>query len=635
MRNATILCILMVLVTLAVYFQTAHHEFINFDDTLYVTDNPVVKGGVSPAAITWAFTTSAASNWHPVTWLSHLIDVQLFGLKPAGHHLMSVAIHAVSVLLLFLLLARITAAPWQSLFVAALFALHPLHVESVAWVAERKDVLSGLFWTLTLLLYARYVEKPGSGRYLAALACYAVGLMTKPMLVTLPVVLFLLDYWPLNRFTGEADHSGNAEAKPRLTALFKEKAPFFLLAALSSLITMYVQKQGGAMSNLEQAPIGLRISNAVISYAGYMLDAFWPHGLAMLYPFPTSILAGQLAGALLLLVLATVAVLYGRRRFPWLLTGWLWFLVTLLPVIGLIQVGGQSHADRYTYIPLTGLFIMVAFGVPQLLEGWRHRKETLCILAAVCICAMSAATWRQAGYWRNNITLYRHTLDVTSNNYIIMNNYGLALDQSGDLPGSMQMYQEALRVWPKSAQAHSNLAAGYARIGRFREALEHSQEALKIKPNYVVAMVNRGKALAGLGNHEEAVRQYELALTRDPLSRDAHLNLALLFLKTGRNDLAMPHYQEALRLSPHSPTVPLTVAVELAQQGRMDDAAAYFAQAVQIAPDSLEAHFNMGVFLAKQGRNTEAGEHFSRALRIRPDSAAARQWLERLGRSNQ
>ena len=627
MRNTTILCILLVIITLGIFAQTAGHQFINFDDTLYVTDNPAVKDGLKPATIAWAFKATAASNWHPLTWLSHMLDVQLFGLRPALHHLMSVILHALSAFLLYRLLLRITAAPWASLFTAALFALHPLHVESVAWVAERKDVLSGIFWTLTLLCYARYVEKPGAGRYLTALACFGLGLMSKPMLVTLPVVLLILDYWPLNRLSpAESDTPSRT-----FSSLIIEKIPFFLLAAASSLITVMTQHKGGAMANLEKAPLGLRLGNAVIAYVRYLIDTVWPSDLAILYPFPTSLSLASLVGAALLLIAISWGVFGPGRRHRWLAAGWLWYLVTLLPVIGLIQVGGQSHADRYTYIPLTGIFIIIAWGVPQLLERWNYRKEALMIAGGLTLCVLATLSWRQIAYWKDSITLFRHTLEVTSGNYLILNNYGIALDQAGDFDGAMKYYQEALNVWPRSAHAHNNLGAVLARKGRYAEAMEHYRSALAIKPDYIMAQVNIGKALAGMGDTEAAIRTYQQVLERDPTFSEVHLNLTQLYLKLNDNDRAMQHYQELRRLDPRSPKGALTIAVDLAQAGRMEEAARFFNEAVQIAPYSLEAQFNFGVFLAKQGRTAEAREHFIQALRIKPDSPQVQQWLQRLG----
>ncbi len=632
MRTTNLLCLVLLVITLAVYLQTGNHQFINFDDTAYVTENPHVKGGITADNLAWAFTSTAASNWHPLTWLSHMVDVQLFGLNPRGHHLTSVFLHTASTLLLFFLLVQITGASWQSLFVAALFALHPLHVESVAWVAERKDVLSCFIWLLTLLLYARYAKKPANGRYVATMVCFAVGLMAKPMLVTLPVVLLLLDFWPLQRLQG-----GGADkdaAAPSLAALLKEKIPFFLLSLLSSVVTIVAQHHGGAMKDLETAPLGLRLGNSVVAYTAYIIKAVWPDDLAILYPFPSSIPLWRIAGSLMVLIAVTVAVVSYRYRRPYLLTGWLWFLVTLLPVIGLVQVGGQSMADRYTYIPLTGLFIMAAWGIPDLLRGYRQQKAILAFLAGTAVAASAAMTWRQLGYWKDNVTLYRHTLQVTSGNYIILNNYGIALDELGDHAGAIRVYEEALQVWPKSANAHINLGAVYAHEGKFAEAIEHYREALRIKPDYVLAMVDMGKALAGLGRSDEAIAQYEQALRLDPDFADVHLNLAIALLKSGRDKEALQHYEAYLRLEPHSVKGPINMGTAFAQEGRFDEAIGCFAQALRINPESAEAHFNMGVALARLRRGDEAAAHFSQVLRLRPGTEAARRWLETLGRGN-
>lgn len=631
MRNKALLCIVLATVTLAVYFQTFNHQFINFDDTVYVTDNPHVKGGITGANIVWAFTSTSASNWHPLTWLSHMTDVQLFGLNPHGHHLTSVVMHVSAALLLFLLLAQITSAPWQSLFVAALFALHPLHVESVAWVAERKDVLSCLLWMLTLLLYARYVRQPGKGRYLVTLACFAAGLMAKPMLVTLPAVLLLLDYWPLNRFSPVRDRTSDIVGSSHIK-LVKEKIPFFLLSACSSLITIYAQHQGGAMKNLDVVPVGLRIGNSMVAYSLYLLKTFLPHDLALLYPIPASIPLWQILGSALLLCAVSLATIRYRRSHPYLMVGWIWFLVTLLPVIGLIQVGGQSMADRYTYIPLIGIFIIVAWGANDLLKRWSHSQAVLSILGVMVFCAMTALTWRQLGYWRDSITLYQHTLAVTSNNYLILNNYGIALAEQGKPDEAIEQYREALHVWPKSANAHINLGAALAQQGRFPEAIEHYQAALNLQPDYALARGNMGRALASLGREDEAIEQYEQALGLDPGLADVHLNLALLLLKNGRGDDAGRHYETVLRLEPYSVKAPNNMGIALAQTGKLEEAAGCFSDAVRMDPSSVEAHFNLGVTLARMERREEAIRQFEIVLRLKPDSEAARGWLGKLGR---
>ena len=573
MPHKGLLCLVLIGVTLGIFFQTGNHDFINYDDPLYVTNNPHVKGGLTVKNILWAFTTTTASNWHPLTWLSHMLDVELFGLNPRGHHLTNVFIHTASTLLLFLLLTQITAAPWQSLFVAALFALHPFHVESVAWVAERKDVLSGFFWLLTLVFYASYVRQKQLKYYLLTFFSFVVGLMSKPMLVTLPSVMFLFDYWPLGRFPfqqGEGQGAGGVS----FGSLVKEKIPFLFCSALSAMITLYAQGKGGTMSSLDVVPLANRIANALVAYAKYIEKTLWPSDLAFFYPFPLSLPLRQGFASCALLILISTATIYLRRRKPYLIVGWVWFLITLIPVIGLVQVGGQSMADRYTYIPLIGLFIMISWGVPDLLRGFRlwYRPAILVTLSCVVVIALSAATWRQLGYWKDNISLYEHNLRITANNYIIFNNLGIALAERGEVDAAIQSYQEALRIWPKSANAHTNLGAALMSQGKFQEAIRHYDEALRLRPDYPLARINLSKALNNAG-------------------------------------------------------------VALAHQGKLDEAIRYFKEALRIDPEFADGYFNMGITLARMNRMDEAAEQFIYVLRLTPDSAEARSWLKRLGRS--
>ncbi len=630
MRNKVIFSVILIAVTLCVFGQTASHQFINFDDPGYVTKNPVIKGGLTAAGVAWAFTSTAMSNWHPLTWVSHMVDVQLFGLNPAGHHLMSVGLHALCALLLFLLLTRVTGAVWRSFVVAALFALHPLHVESVAWVAERKDVLSCFFWLLTILAYSYYVKRPGKKWYLTTLICFILGLMAKPMVVTLPLVLLLLDYWPFNRFATANGQTQEPAPMEHFFALLKEKVPFFLLSALSAAVTIYGQHKGGALATLVKVPADLRIENALVSYIKYIVLMFWPHDLAMLYPFPKSIPLWQAIGSAFLLGAVSLAVVRFRKRFPYLLTGWFWYLITLLPVIGLIQVGGQALADRYTYIPLTGLFIICCWLLPDLLGGWRYRNATVACMAGLVISSLAAVTWHQLGYWKDSITLYRHTIAVTSDNYLILNNYGSALDERGDLAGAYGMFRETLRVNPRSAMAYNNLGALFVRWGNYADAAEFYGRALEITPDNALALSGMGKALAGLGRFDEAIWHYERALKNEPDNADTHLNLAILLLKTGRHDEAMSHFETTLRLEPGSAKALINMGAELAGEGRMEEAVGYFTRAVELDPKSVEAHFNRGIALARLNRRDEAADEFSRVLALMPGSVAARSWLEKL-----
>jgi tetratricopeptide (TPR) repeat protein len=488
----------LIVIVVVVYMQAGNHEFLNFDDNVYVTSNPHVASGITGENIIWAFTSFDESNWHPITWLSHMTDVQFYGMNPRGHHLTNVAIHAISTVILFLLLFRLTGSRWQSSFVAALFALHPLHVESVAWVAERKDVLCAFFWFFTLFLYSEYAAKRKPALYILALFSFVLGLMSKPMLVTLPVVMLMMDYWPLGRFRSKDREEGLCQLSgsgPPLMALVIEKIPFFACSLLSSVATIIAQHSGGAMKSLDAIPFLLRIENALIAYVKYIGKTFWPHDLAVLYPLPLSFPLWQVICSLLVLLLVSAATVWARHRHPYLVVGWFWFLVSLLPVIGLIQVGGQSMADRYSYIPLIGLFIMAAWGVPDLTRGLKHREGILSLLAGTVIITTAALTWQQLGYWRDNFSLYRHTLQVTAGNYVIHNNLGNAFANKWDLDAAIQEFYEALRINPNYSDAHYNLGMAFAIKGNLDAAIQELREALRINPGNAKALFNLGVAL--------------------------------------------------------------------------------------------------------------------------------------------
>ncbi|NTW49680.1 MAG: tetratricopeptide repeat protein, partial [Chlorobiales bacterium] len=467
-----LISITLIVIIAAVFMQAGNHQFLDYDDEVYVTGNSRVASGITGENMIWAFTSVYAGNWHPLTWLSHMADVRFFGMNPRGHHLTNVVIHAISAVLLLLLLLRITGARWHSTFVAALFALHPLHVESVAWVAERKDVLSAFFWFLTMLLYSEYVKKPKKGLYILTLFSFALGLMSKSMLVTLPVVLLMMDYWPLGRYRNEEEGQSLRQRSGRVIALVKEKIPFFALSLCSGVVTIYAQHSGGAMSDLDVVPFGLRIENALIAYATYIIKTLWPHDLAVFYPFSFYIPLWQVICSLIVFLVFSAAAIRGGRRYPYLAVGWFWYLVTLVPVIGLVQVGVQSMADRYTYIPLTGLFIIVAWGVPDVMKGLQHRECILALLAGTVISASAVVTWQQLGHWRDSITLYRHTLQATTGNYWIHYNLGGALANKGDLDEAIHEYRETLRINPNYAKAHNNLGFAFAAKGNLDSAIQ-------------------------------------------------------------------------------------------------------------------------------------------------------------------
>lgn len=466
-RTNIFIGIILVVITLAVFGQVINHEFTTYDDDVYVTENPVVQYGLSRVGLMWAATQFHASNWHPLTWLSHMTDVELFGLDAGKHHATSLLFHTANAILLFLVLVKLTGLPWRSGFVAALFAIHPLHVESVAWVAERKDVLSAFFMFLTTLAYMRYAERPDTRRQLVVMVLFGLGLMAKPMLVTLPLVLLLLDFWPLRRLR----ESKSPEDRIRLFDLFWEKLPLFGMSAMSCMLTMKAQTAGGAVTSVEFLPLSIRLSNAVVAYMGYILKMFWPVNLAMMYPHPEANIPGwQIIGsAASLLIISLLAAVYAKRR-PYLAVGWLWFVITLIPVIGLVQVGDQAMADRYTYIPLIGLFIMAAWGLPELLG---KRAKYLAVPAVVALALLMAGARTQAGYWSDSRTLYEHALRVTSNNYVAHVKLGVILARDGQHEQAIRQYEKALEIRPDGIQALNNLAVMYYEIGEYQRAWEY------------------------------------------------------------------------------------------------------------------------------------------------------------------
>ncbi len=501
-RRDTHVCLFLVIVTLAVYWQVGNHSFVNYDDNLYVYENPYVQAGLTIENIMWAFIATYAKNWHPLTWLSHMLDCQLYGINPGWHHLTNVILHIVNTLLLFLVLRKMTGAFWQSGFVAALFALHPLHVESVAWVSERKDVLSTFFWMLTMWSYAwyvqrpGYVERPGNNRYYLVLLFFFMGLMAKPMLVTLPFVLLLLDYWPLNRFQhGQSGGISDSEQRWLALRLIWEKVPLLLLAAASSVMTFLAQQSGGALRSLNVVPLTVRVSNAIVSYVSYIGKMIWPRKLAVLYPHPGMLPGWQVAGACLLLVFISFLAVRNVRRYPYFAVGWFWYVGTLVPVIGLVQVGEQALADRYTYVPLIGLFIIIAWTVPDLLARWRYRNAGLATIAALLLLILMATTRSQVKYWANSTMLFEHALDVTADNHVAHNHLGLLLLKEGRVNEAFIRFSEAVRIKPEYAYAHNNLGLVLKEEGSLEKAICHFREALRINPNLVVAQKNLRKAL--------------------------------------------------------------------------------------------------------------------------------------------
>ena len=549
-----------------IYAQLLHHQFIVYDDDAYVTENQHVKTGFTRENVIWAFTSGLTANWIPLTWLSHMLDCQLFGANPRWHHLTNLILHIINTLLLFTVLRRMTAALWQSAFVAALFALHPLHVESVAWVSERKDVLSALFWILTIAAYLRYVRYTNIKWYLLTLLLFTMGLMAKPMVVTLPFVLLLLDYWPLDRF------KINGTAR-----LIREKIPFLVLSAVSSVITFLVQQSAGAVSKIESIPLLTRLANAFVSYMAYIEKMVWPSRLAVLYPYPVEGLPMQrLVTAVLLLLGISFWVIHIAKNSRYLLVGWLWYLGTLVPVIGLIQVGNQSMADRYTYLPSIGIFIMIAWGISEISVKWRFRKILLCISSVAVLSAFSICTYFQLHYWQNSVTLFEHTIKVTRNNLLAYINLDNAYVELGRYNDAVEACKQAISIKPNYAKAHYNLSVAYIQLGRWQDAIEACEQAISIKPNYAKAYYSLGVAYGRLGRQQDKIEACKRAIKIEPDYADAYNNLGVAYIKLGEPEKAMESFKEAVR----------------------------------IKPDLAEAHYNLGMAYFASGNSDSATREY-------------------------
>jgi len=525
-RPEILICLFLVISTLAVYWQVRNYPFINYDSRTYITENHHVKSGVTLKSIAWSFTAMRASNWHPLTWLSHMLDSQLYGMNSGQHHLTNVLFHILNTLLLFFILKKMSGALWRSGFVAALFALHPLHVESVAWVAARKDVLSTFFWMLTLWSYVRYVERSNVIGYLLVFLFLSLGLMAKPMLVTLPFVLLLIDYWPLRRFQpGDFTHS----QKRRFNfGLIREKIPLFLLSVASSVITFMVQKSGGAVNSLDVIPFKSRIANAVVSFVGYIGKMIWPHNLAVFYPYPKSIPLWKVAGAGVLFVIVSAVVFRTKRTKPYLTVGWLWYIGTMVPVIGLVQVGLQAMADRYTYVPLIGLFIIVAWGIKDIASKWRYKRIGLSATIAITLAIIIMQARIQVTYWSNSINLFEHALDVTVNNSVAHANLAVALGERGKIDAAIRHCYEALRIKPDLVIPHLNLGVALREQGKLNEATEHFSTALHMKHDCVEAYYELGVTLERQGHFDAAFRHYSEALKIKPEFVKVHKKLETL-----------------------------------------------------------------------------------------------------------
>jgi len=619
--------VLLVLATLAVYWPVQQFDFVDFDDDIYITENPVVINGLTPEGFRWAFSSFHAGNWHPLTWLSHMLDCELFGRNPGKHHFINLLFHMANSLLLFLVFRKMTGGFWQSALTAAFFALHPLHVESVVWLAERKDVLSTFFWMLTMLSYAAYVERTGAFRYLLVFVCLVLGLMSKPMLVTLPFVLLLMDYWPLRRIRFQRSGSQLSDTAMPPIRLLLEKVPLFAVVLLSSVVTFNAQQHGGAVKSLEVFPLGARIANSVVSYISYIIKMIWPAKMAILYPYPQEIAWWKVAGASAILVAITVAVIRVAVKKPYAAVGWFWYLGTLVPVIGLIQVGNQSMADRYTYVPLVGIFIMIVWGLSDLSAHSRHRNKWLPVSAAGSIMVVMAVTMNQVTYWKNSISLYEHALAVTSDNYAIHNNLGYVLAEQGRTAEAIRHYREALRIRPGFSSAHINLGLALAKREWIEEAIYHYQEALRLKPDSAKAYNNLGAALEKQGRYDEAVTHFHEALRIQPGQAGVQNNLGVVYGRLGRYDEAVKQFLTVLQKHPGDAATRNRLANILVAMDRMEEAAEQYRRVIENDPNHADAHNSLGVILLRSGKFDNAIYHFQKALKLNPDFKTARENL--------
>jgi protein O-mannosyl-transferase len=686
------ICVLLFLLVSFAFLPSVRNGFVDYDDDVYVTANSQVQSGLTMAGVVWALGSTAGGNyWHPVTWLSHMADCQVFGVKSWGHHLTSVLIHALNTVLLFLVLRRMTGATWRSLVVAALFGLHPLRVESVAWVAERKDVLSACFALLSFWAYARYAEasaghnqeskaqalkskaqsqpqgggggnpatsiqqratrltRHASGYYLLALGFFALGLMTKPMLVTLPFVLLLLDYWPLRRlrFVAAARPGSLGSDAAPWRPLLVEKLPFFVLAAPSAA-AYWVQK-GAGVTAFDLA-FDARAGNALVAYGRYLGKLLWPINLAVLYPHPGYWPAEAVSlAALLLFGIFGFVLALGRRR-PYLPVGWCWFVGMLVPVIGLVQAGAQAMADRYTYLPMIGLLVTLVWGLHKLIDRWRYRvvAGSVAALAAMAVCV--ALTRKQIGYWTDTQTLFRHAIDATRDNYIAHLKLGTALSHQGRLDEAIRELQEAVRLKPDDSDSRNNLGAALGRQGKLEEAISQFQQAVRLAPNDAGTHYNLGVALGMTGRQDQAIEQYREALrlrpdyssarrnldaalggSRGPTTPDAaevHNNAGIALAQQDKLDDAILQFQEALKLRSGYAEAHFNLGLALAGKGRLDEAMSQYQEATRLKPDYAEVYNDFGVALFDKGQLDEAITQFKEALRLKPDYADARKNLD-------
>ena len=587
-----LVCLILVIVILAVYWNLSRYEFINYDDNIYVSENQQIQSGLTKENLVWSFNLQENKKfyWHPLTWISHMLDVELYGMDPARHHLTNVIFHVFNTLLLFLLLYRMTGALWRSAFVAALFALHPINVESVAWIAERKNVLSTFWGLLALWVYAGYTKRPGVFRYFGVALFFVLSLLAKPMLVTLPFVFLLLDYWPLKRIEFQQLTRSGLD---RAGGLIVEKVPLLILSALSVYLSAASTRGIGNVIALQSVPLMLRIENALVSYLKYIGKMVWPSDLAIFYPYPEAIPLWQVMGSLAVLCAISIGTIRALREHPYLAVGWLWFLGTLTPVIGLVQVGmWQEMADRFAYMPLIGLFVMIAWGMPQLVNRWQYKRIGLAITACVLLLVLAMTTRIQTTHWADSVTIFEQAVKATGGSWI----------------------------------AHNNLANALMNRDRINEAIRHFNLAIESKPPEPAGVYyNLAVALTSQGRNPEAIECYAEVLKRTPEYVNAHINMGAVLDREGRTNEAINHFLEALRIEPNSDRAHFNLGNTLLTQGRIDEATGHFSTALRLNPYFAESYNSMGLALMQKGKLEEAILHFRKAANIKPAYRAAQE----------
>jgi tetratricopeptide (TPR) repeat protein len=612
-----IVALLLISATLLVYAPIRGHQFLNYDDDVYVTNDVRVRQGLTWDNLLWAPTAIEEALWKPLTLYSHMLDVELFGLNPAGHLLVNLLIHVGNVLLLFLILYRATGALWPSALVAGLFALHPLGVESVAWVAERKNVLSTFFWLVTMGAYVGYVRKPGRLRYLGVMGALVLGLMSKPMVVTLPFALLLMDYWPLERLPARW-----AEFRKRLPGLVVEKLPFLVPVAASSAVTLYGAQTQQGLQTLGEISVGARLGNSLLGYGLYLKKMVWPMDLAVIYPLSRNALSSWPV-ILAAVVLAAITVVVWRRREAsrYLVVGWCWYLGTLVPVNGLLQSGFQAMADRYSYVPLIGIFIMLSWGGVEILGDQKQGRKWLAGTAGCVLLALALLTRVQLSYWQDTTTLFEHAIRVTADNHLAYNILGTELTLEKEFEEAVAYYQEALRISPGFSLAHHNLGVALIEQGRVDESIEHYLEAVGINPEYSQAHYDLGLILEREGRTDEAIEHFQEVVRIDPRNSQAHHYLGVALAEEGRVDEAMEHYREVVNLDPLHASAHSNLGVALVERGEVDEGLRYLEESLRINPRDAEVQHGLGAILLEQGRVDKAVEHLQEALRIDPQGA--------------